>query len=57
SFQRVDRLLHQQTQRAEFQQKSTAWLTHNSPHHRTNQPLKRCQFWTFTTQVNTEIEH
>nr|WP_045399170.1 hypothetical protein [Vibrio hyugaensis] len=26
-----------------------------SPHQRTNQPLKRCQFWIFTTLVNTEI--
>ncbi|MDW3048630.1 hypothetical protein R8N28_23140 [Vibrio sp. Vb1554] len=57
SFQRVNRLLYQQTQRADFQQKSTAWLTHNSPHQRTNQPLIRCQFGIFTTQVNTEIEH
>ena len=23
---------------------------------KTNQPLKRCQFWIFTTLVNTEIE-
>jgi len=41
-FQRVDRLLYQQIQRAEFQQK-------------TNQPLKRCQFWIFTTLVNAKI--
>ncbi len=56
SFQRVNRLLYQQTQRAEFQQKSSTQLTQKSPHQRTNQPLKRCQFWIFTTLVNTEIE-
>ena len=56
-FQRVVRLLHQQTQRAEFQQKSSTQVTQKSPHQRTNQPLKRCQFWIFTTPVNTEIEH
>ncbi|HHC7255609.1 TPA: hypothetical protein ACN341_004474 [Vibrio parahaemolyticus] len=55
-FQRVNRLLYQQTQRAEFQQKSSAQLTQKSPHQRTNQPLKRCQFWIFTTLINTEIE-
>ena len=55
-FQRVDRVLYQQTQRAEFQQKSSTQVTQKSPHQRTNQPLKRCQFWIFTTQVNTEIE-
>ncbi|EIO4060256.1 hypothetical protein LQK59_003223 [Vibrio vulnificus] len=55
-FQRVHRLLYQQTQRAEFQQKSSTQVTHKSPHQRTNQPLKRCQFWIFTTLVNTEIE-
>ncbi|HCG8306079.1 hypothetical protein [Vibrio parahaemolyticus] len=54
--QRVNRLLYQQTQRAEFQQKSSVQLTQKSPHKRTNQPLKRCQFWIFTTLVNTEIE-
>ncbi|WP_162908508.1 hypothetical protein [Vibrio cholerae] len=27
-----------------------------SPHQRINQPLKRCQFWIFTTLVNTKIE-
>ncbi|ODW34604.1 hypothetical protein BBL83_18435, partial [Vibrio parahaemolyticus] len=56
SFQRVNRLLYQQTQRAEFQQKSSNQLTKKSPHQKTNQPLKRCQFWIFTTLVNTEIE-
>jgi rRNA maturation protein Nop10 len=56
SFQRVNRLLYKQTQQAGFQQKNTTWLTHKSPHQRTNQPLKRCQFWIFTTLVNTEIE-
>ncbi|HHC6740411.1 TPA: hypothetical protein ACN32A_000001, partial [Vibrio parahaemolyticus] len=56
SFQRVNRLLYQQTQRAEFQQKSSTQLTQKSPHQRTNQPLKRYQFWIFTTPVNTEIE-
>ncbi|MDF4853050.1 hypothetical protein P3592_14795 [Vibrio parahaemolyticus] len=55
-FQRINRLLYQQTQRAEFQQKSSTQLTPKSPHQRTNQPLKRCQFWIFTTQINTEIE-
>ncbi|EKG2484408.1 hypothetical protein QTV42_004190 [Vibrio vulnificus] len=55
-FQRVNRLLYQQTQRAEFQQKSSTQLTQKSPHQRTNQPLKQCQFWVFTTLVNTEIE-
>ncbi len=55
-FQRVNRLLSQQTQRAEFQQKSSAQLTQKSPHQRTNQPLKRCQFWIFTTLIHTEIE-
>ncbi len=56
SFQRVNRLLYQQTQRAEFQQKSSTQLTQKSPPQRTNQPLKLCQFWIFTTLVNTEIE-
>ncbi len=56
SFQRVNRLLYQQTQRAEFQQKSSTQLTQKSPYQRTNQPLKRCLFWIFTTLVNTEIE-
>ncbi|HHC7312123.1 TPA: hypothetical protein ACPJ2K_001562 [Vibrio alginolyticus] len=55
-FQRVNRLLYQQTQRAEFQQKTATQLTSKSPHQRTNQPLKRCQFWIFTMLVNTEIE-
>ncbi len=55
-FQRVKRLLYQQTQRAEFQQKSSTQLIQKSPNQRTNQPLKRCQFWIFTTLVNTEIE-
>ncbi|MGI2938033.1 hypothetical protein [Vibrio diabolicus] len=55
-FQRVNQLLYQQTQRAEFQQKSSTQLTPKSPHQRTNQPLKRCQFWIFTTLINTEIE-
>ncbi|PIB14095.1 hypothetical protein B853_16192 [Vibrio rotiferianus CAIM 577 = LMG 21460] len=55
-FQRVSLLLYQQTQRAEFQQKSSTQLIHKPPHQRTNQPLKRCQFWIFTTLVNTEIE-
>ncbi len=32
SFQRVNRLLYQQTQRAEFQQKSSNQLTKKSPH-------------------------
>ncbi len=56
SLQRVNRLLYQQTQRAEFQQKSSTQLTQKSPHQRTNQPLKGCPFWIFTTLVNTEIE-
>ncbi len=56
TFQRVNRLLYQQTQRAEFQQKSSTQLTKKSPLQRTNQPLKRCQFWIFTTLINTEIE-
>ncbi len=56
SFQQVNLLLYQQTQRAEFQQKSSTQLTPKSPHQRTNQPLKRCQFWIFTTLVNTKIE-
>ncbi|ODX82080.1 hypothetical protein BBM14_16400 [Vibrio parahaemolyticus] len=56
SFQRVNRLLYQQTQRAEFQQKSSTQLTPKSSHQKTNQPLKRCQFWIFTTLINTEIE-
>ena len=43
-FQRVNRLLYQQTQRAEFQQKSSTQLTPKPPLQRTNQPLKRCQF-------------
>ena len=55
-FQRVNRLLYQQTHRAEFQQKSSTQLTPKSPLQRTNQPLKRCQFWIFTTLINTEIE-
>ena len=55
-FQRVNRLLYQQTQRAEFQQKSSTQLTPKSPLQRTNQPLKRCQLWLFTTLVNTKIE-
>ncbi|AYF15465.1 hypothetical protein FORC72_1734 [Vibrio parahaemolyticus] len=36
--------------------KSSTQLIQNSPHQRTNQPLKQCQFWVFTTLVNTEIE-
>ncbi|KJR19689.1 hypothetical protein UF28_01140 [Vibrio parahaemolyticus] len=44
SLQRVDRLLYQQTQRAESQKKSSTQLTQKSPHQRTNQPLKRYQF-------------
>ncbi|EOV9226895.1 hypothetical protein ACN5ZZ_002939 [Vibrio parahaemolyticus] len=36
--------------------KSSTQLTQKSPHQRTNQPLKRCQFWVFTTLVNPEIE-
>ena len=55
-FQRVNRLLYQQTQRAEFQQKTATQLTPKSPHQRTNQPLKLCQFWIFTMLVNTDIE-
>ena len=43
-FQRVNRLLYQQTQRAEFQQKSSTQVNQKSPHQKTNQPLKRCQF-------------
>ncbi|MCG6461422.1 hypothetical protein K6U44_13330 [Vibrio parahaemolyticus] len=35
--------------------KNSTLLTQNSPHQRTNQPLKRCQFWFFTTLVSTEI--
>ncbi|MCS0384513.1 hypothetical protein ND925_17295 [Vibrio diabolicus] len=56
SLQLVNRILYRQTKRAEFQQKSSAQLTQKSPHQRTNQPLKRCQFWIFTTLINTEIE-
>ncbi len=56
SLQQVNRLLYRQTQRAEFQQKSSTPLTPKSPHQRKNQPLKRCQFWIFTTVVNTQIE-
>ncbi|WP_407833142.1 hypothetical protein [Vibrio rotiferianus] len=55
-FQRVNRLLYQQTQRAEFQQKRSTQLTPKSPLQRTNQLLKRCQCWIFTTLINTEIE-
>nr|WP_321281268.1 hypothetical protein [uncultured Vibrio sp.] len=36
--------------------KNSTQLTQKSPHQRTNQPLKRCQFWIFTTLINTEIE-
>jgi len=43
-FQRVVRLLCRQTQRAEFQQKSSTQVNQKSPHQKTNQPLKRCQF-------------
>ncbi|ETZ11526.1 hypothetical protein AJ90_22605 [Vibrio parahaemolyticus M0605] len=57
SSQPVNRLLYHQTQRAEFQQKSSTQLTPKSPHQRTNQPLKRCLIWIFTTLINTEIEH
>ncbi|EGQ7814876.1 MULTISPECIES: hypothetical protein [Vibrio harveyi group] len=57
SFQRVNQLLYQQTQRAEFQQKSSTQLAQKSPHQRTNQPLKRYLFWIFTTPVNIEIEN
>ena len=56
SSQQVNRLLYRQAQRAQFQQKSSTQLTPKSPHQRTNQPLKRCQFWIFTTLINTEIE-
>ncbi|ELA9712432.1 TPA: hypothetical protein NGR42_004477 [Vibrio parahaemolyticus] len=56
SFQQVNRLLYQQTHRAEFQQKSSTQLPKKSQHQRTNQPLKRCQFWIFTTLINTEIK-
>ncbi len=56
SSQRVNRLLHQQTQRAEFQQKSTTQLPQKSHHQRTNQPLKRYQLGILTTLINTEIE-
>ncbi len=56
SLQRVNRLLYQQTHRAEFQQKSLIQLPKKSQHQRTNQPLKRCQFWFFTTLINTEIK-
>ncbi|HDY8077023.1 TPA: hypothetical protein RQK60_004581 [Vibrio vulnificus] len=55
-FQRVNRLLYQQTQRAEFQKKSSTQLTLKSSPKRINQPLERCQFWIFTTLVNTKIE-
>ncbi|MFL0989624.1 hypothetical protein [Vibrio parahaemolyticus] len=41
-FQRVKRLLYQQTQRAEFQQTNSTQLTQKSPHQRINQALKRC---------------
>ncbi|MBM4973456.1 hypothetical protein HYO27_22070 [Vibrio parahaemolyticus] len=36
--------------------KNSTQVTQKSPNQRTNQPLKRCQFWIFTTLVNTEIE-
>ncbi|EMK3413781.1 hypothetical protein V8068_002773 [Vibrio parahaemolyticus] len=55
-FQRVNRLLYQQTQRAEFQQKKSTQLTQKSPHQRTNRPLKRYQFWIFTTLINCEFK-
>jgi len=54
-FQRVNRLLYQQTQRTEFQQESSTQLTLKSPPQRINKPLKRCQFWIFTTLDNTKI--
>ena len=38
-FQRVNRLLYQQTQRAEFQQKSSTLLTPKS--HRTKEQINR----------------
>ncbi|AXX59628.1 hypothetical protein FORC53_1289 [Vibrio vulnificus] len=56
SFQRVNQFLYQQTQRAEFQQKSLTQLPPKSPHQRKNQPLKRCQFWIFTMLNDTEME-
>ncbi|OKQ14965.1 hypothetical protein H058_25125 [Vibrio antiquarius] len=55
-FQRENRRLYQQTQRAEFQQKRSTHLTQKSPHQRTNQPLKRYQFGILTTLINTKIE-
>ncbi|EHH2421812.1 hypothetical protein L3I74_004439 [Vibrio parahaemolyticus] len=55
-FQRENRRLYQQTQRAEFQQKRATHLTQKSPHQRTNQPLKRYQFGILTTLINTKIE-
>ncbi|HAS6332011.1 TPA: hypothetical protein RQJ84_004215 [Vibrio vulnificus] len=36
--------------------KSSIQLPKKSQHQRTNQPLKRCQFWFFTTLINTEIK-
>ncbi|HHX8708851.1 TPA: hypothetical protein ACVO4A_004481 [Vibrio diabolicus] len=56
SFQRVNRLLYQQTQPAEFQQESTAQLHQKSQRQRTSQLLQRCQFWIFIKLINSEFE-
>ncbi|MFM2615560.1 hypothetical protein [Vibrio campbellii] len=36
--------------------KNSTQVTQKSPRQKTNQSLKRCQFWIFSTLVNTEIE-
>ncbi len=43
-FQRVVRLLYRQTQRAEFQQKSSTQVNQKSPHQKTKQPLNDANF-------------
>ncbi|EHR6003845.1 hypothetical protein KUK90_004440 [Vibrio parahaemolyticus] len=43
-FQRVNRLLNQQTQRAEFQQKSSTQLTKKSPHKSTVETMPILDF-------------
>ncbi|TOF35317.1 hypothetical protein CGJ21_21595 [Vibrio parahaemolyticus] len=35
---------------------SQCGLSTKSQYQKTNQPLKRCQFWIFTTLINTEIK-
>ncbi|EJE4163686.1 hypothetical protein M3916_003841 [Vibrio parahaemolyticus] len=36
--------------------KKSTQLTQKSPHQRTNRPLKRYQFWIFTTLINCEFK-